>query len=205
MTITFPRDLPEPLNIRAPRFEPSYMQVRSPTRGGLVQVVNVGVDLWSARYETAPMREVEAESWKAWLHSLRRYALGYPNGYGGLNRAFGAGAFDGTANLSAIGTAKDTVTLTTLPVGFTLAPGDMLSFPVGTFQTLHRVIEGGAASNAGSLTLTVEPTVPLAATTSVTVTLVKPWCHGVLDPRSVSGPWQLGRVAAVSFDAMQVY
>ncbi len=218
MTITFPRDLPEPHNMRQVRFEPVYSQVRAPTRGGLVQVANVGADLWSARYETAPLRETEAETWKAWLHSLRggarlfrmwnplrRYALGYASGYGGLSRS-GGGSFDGTANLSAIGGSRDTVTINTLPASFVLAAGDLVSFPLGAgHQSLHRVIEGGTASVGGSLTVTVEPTVPLGATTSSTVDLVKPWCYGVLDPRTVSGPWQVGRVASVSFEAMQVY
>ena len=34
--------------MRSVRFEPSYSQVRAVTRGGLVQVANVGIDLWTA-------------------------------------------------------------------------------------------------------------------------------------------------------------
>lgn len=204
--------------MRQVRFEPVYNQVRAPTRGGLVQVANVGADLWSAKYETVPLREAEAEAWKAWLHSLRggarlfrmwnplrRYALAYPGGYADLDRA-GGGDFDGTANLSAIGTSRDTITINTLPASFVLTVGDLVSFPMGTSnRSLHRVIEGGTGSLGGSLTVTVEPSVPLGASTGVTVDLVKPWCLGVLDPRTVSGPWQVGRIAAVTFDAMQVY
>lgn len=218
MTITFPRDLPEPHRMRQVRFEPVYTQVRAPTRGGLVQVANVGADLWSARYETVPLREAEAEAWKAWLHSLRggarlfkmwhplrRYALAYPGGYAGLDRA-GGGAFDGTANLDAIGVARDTVTIDTLPQSFVLTVGDLISIPLGVgHRTLHRVVEGGTSGVGGSVTVTVEPTVPLGATTDSTVDLEKAWCYGVLDPRTVSGPWQVGRIAAVSFEALQVY
>lgn len=220
MTITFPRDMPEPLAVRSCSFNPLYMQVRAPTRGGLTQVANVAPDLWEMKYETPPLREADAGVWHAWLqslrggarlfkatHPLRRYALGYPAGYGALTRAGGGGAFDGTCILFAIGEALDTVTLSTLPASFVLGAGDMLSFPFasGLGQTLHRVVEGATANGSGALTVTVEPTLPLAAATGVTVSLLAPWCKAVLDPKSVTGPWQVGRRSAVSFSAVQVY
>lgn len=219
MTITFPRDIPEPVQIRGCTFQPLYAQVRAPTRGGLTQVANIAPDLWEIKYETPPLREAEAGIWHAWLQSLRggarlfkawnpvrRYAVTYPSGYGGMSRA-GGGSFDGTATLSAIGGTLDTVTLTALPASFVLAPGDMLSFPFSSAvgQSLHRVVENATANGSGAMTVTVEPTIPLAATTGVTVSLEKPWCKAVLDPRTVQGPWTLGRRSAVSFQAVQVY
>lgn len=219
MTITFPRDLPDPPRIRTCKFDVDYQQVRAPTRGGLVQVVNTGVDLWTARYETVPLREAAAESYRAWAHSMRggarffrmwnpirRYAISYPAGYGSLTRAGGGSFADGTATLSAIATLRDTITLTTLPASFAFKAGDLVSIPFGSAgRTLHRVMENATASGAGSATITIEPTIPLAVTTGVTADLLKPWCKGVIDPRTVQSQWSAGRMASVVFEATQVF
>lgn len=218
MTIAFPRDMPGRLAIRGCEFNLSYSQSRAPTRGGLVQVVNIAPDLWEMSFETPPMLMAEAMTWHAWRDSLRggarlfkgfhpllEFAQAYrTTGYAALTR-HGGGAFDGTSTLSSIGAARDTVTLTTLPTQFIFTIGDMVSVPFGADgRSLHRVMEGVTAS-AGSATLTVEPTVPLAAVTGVTATLHKPWCKAVIDAGSFSGPWQTGRLSPVRFRAMQVY
>lgn len=220
MTITFPRDFPSD-TVFAPgcTFEPSYQQVRAPTRGGGTQVANIGPDLWAMSYQTVPLSLEQGMIWHAWLQSLRggarlfkawhplcRYALAYRTaGYGGLTRA-GGGAFDGTATLSAIATERDVVTITGLPAGFVFSVGDMISVPfASTGRALLRVVEAATASGAGSATPGVEPFVPLAVATGVTVDLTRPWCNAVLDADSVQGPWQLGRRAAVRFSALQVY
>lgn len=215
-SLTWPREMPARMPFRAVTFEPTYQQTRAPTRGGLIQVANIGIDLWSARYETPPLHLSEALPWKAWLHSLRggarmfkawdpvrRYAKAYAAGYGGLVVTGGA-AFDGTATLAAIATPLDAVLLTGLPASFKLGTGDLISFPAGTSQTLHEVISGGSANGSGSMWVVVEPTVPLTAVTGVQVQLDKPWFTAVVDARSIQSPWQLGRRAPVSFSATQV-
>lgn len=218
MTITFPRNFPS-YRFRQARFWVDYQQVRAPTRGGLVQVANVGVDLWRARYETVPLREVEAEQWLAWLHSLRggaflfrmwnpirRYTIAHPNGFAALTRAGGGSFAAGTVTLTTIAAPRDAVTLSTLPAGFVFTVGDLVSIPFGAAgRSLHRVVLGAAANGSGVATVTVEPTVPLAVTTGATCDLVEPWCKGVLDPQSVQSGWSAGRVSSVSFDAVQVY
>ncbi len=219
MTITFPRDLPDPFRIRQADFDVDYQQVRAPTRGGLVQVANVGADLWRAKFVTVPLHEEEAEAWRAWLHSLRggaklfrmwspvrRYGINYPNGYGALTRAGGGSFSAGTATLSAIATARDTITLTTLPAGLVFRLGDLISIPFGTDgRTLHRAVEQATANGSGEAMITVEPTVPIAVTTGATVDLVKPWCKGVVEANSIKSTWTPGRMCAISFDAVQVY
>lgn len=221
MTITFPRDMLELPGDRTLiarcQFDPMYQQAVAPTRGGLVQVANLGADLWFMQYATAPLDYQQAMEWLAFLHSLRgglrtfkawhplrRYPLGYPTGFAGLTRA-GGGAFDGTCTLSTISGPRDQITLTTLPVSFAFNIGDMVSFPMGSTQCLVRVLEAATADGSGIATLLIEPTVPLAATTSVTATLTKPWCHAVVDAKSIRGPIGPGYVEAVSFSAMQTY
>lgn len=218
--ITFPRDLPE-INGKTPfskcSFNPSYDQLTNPARRGKIQVVNVGVDLWVMEYRTKPLTREQAELFKAWLHSLRggartfkawdarrRRPEAYRAGWDGINRA-GGGAFDGTANVDAIGMTRDTVTIDNLPSGFELRIGDMMSFPIGgTSQSLHRVMEGVSANVGGILTATIEPIVPLAAVADVTCTFEKPWCLAVLDPTSISTPDE-NEPGPVSFNAVQTF
>lgn len=217
MALMFPLDMPDPPEIRACTFMPRYAQATAPTRGGLVQVVNLGPDLWQIRYETPSLSEAQAAKWEAWLqalrggarlfkawHPLRRYALAYPGGYSGLKRA-GGDDFDGTCLLHDVGVALDTLTLKSLPEDFVLSPGDMLSFAVGEDgQALHRVVEGAIANEAGALTVTVEPTVRPDWDSDAVVSLEKPWCKAVLDASSVRIDWRLGRRAEISFSAVQV-
>lgn len=223
MSITFPRDLPELAGDRVLfsqcSFDPSYQQVVSPTRGGLVQVANFGVDLWTMEYATDAVDYQTGLEYMSWLHSLRgggrlfkawhplrRYPYAYPNGFGGMTRA-GGGTFDGTCTLSTIGAQRDTITLTTLPAGLTFRIGDMVSFPMsgGASRCLVRVMEAATASGGGSATLTVEPILPAAASTGVIATLVKPWCLAVVDAKSIKGPMRPGYFQSVSFSATQTY
>lgn len=220
MAIVYPRDMPE-LSGRClwnqVDFAPAYMQARAPLRGGVVQVINIGADLWTMSYVTSALTHQQAMDYMAWLHSLRggarlfkawhplrRYPYLYPNGFGGLNRA-GGGSFDGTCTLSAIGAARDTISLSTLPAGLQISVGDMVSFAIGASRGLVQVLDAAVANGAGAVTLTVEPFVPLAASVGAAATLVKPWCLAVLDPSSVSGPVQPGFVQSISFKATQTY
>jgi hypothetical protein len=215
MTLVFPRTLP------GQRFRPGStialerQLVMAPTRGGLVQVADVGASLWKVRYTTVPVAEAKGLAWEAWLasmrggartfravHPFRRTAIAYPNGYGAMTR-HGGGSFDGSCTLQAVAVALDTVTLSGLPSTFQLSDGDLLSFvPSGSRQALHRVVEGGTAS-AGVLTVAVEPTIRPGFTLSATVALASPWFKAVLDQSTVAIDWQVGRIATVSFDAWQ--
>lgn len=216
--LTWPRTMPVSMPFRAVSFDVMYQQTAGTTRGGLTQVANIGVDLWRAKFDTPPLSKSEALEWKAWLHSLRggarlfkawdpvrRYARAYPSGYAGMIRASGAG-FDGLATLSEIATTRDAITLSDLPAGFKLQSGDLLNFSMGgTLVALHEVIHSATASSFGTLTVNVEPTIPLAASAGVNVSLEKPYFVACLDAKSVSAPWQLGQRAAVSFSATQIF
>jgi len=222
MTISFPRDLPEfsgRLLFSQADFDPFYQQTMSPSRGGQVQVANLGPDLWSMSFATDPISYQTGLEYMAWIqslrggarlfkawHPLRRYPYAYPNGFAALTRA-GGGAFDGTCTLNAIATERDTITLTTLPASFQFNIGDMVSFPMlsGATRALVRVLEAATANGSGVATLAIEPTIPLAATTGVTATLVKPWCLAVIDAKSIKGPMRPGMFQSVSFSALQTY
>lgn len=224
MTITFPRDLPAGNIWRDTcRMTPLYAQVAAPTRGGLVQVANIGRDRWGFQFETVPLIEPQAHEVAAWVRSLRGgvrlfkarfplrdYLIAYPSGYGGMTRS-GGGAFDGTATLSAVGATLDTVSLSTLPAGLVFKAGDLLSIAYASgVQGLHEVMEPETAGGGGAVTLTVEPTVLPGFAIGATVRLAQPFCLAVLDSRSQAPVrWSTGRPGTrrgvVAFSAVQTF
>lgn len=194
-------------------FDPVYQQARSLTGGAQPNVAEVGPTYWAGSWQTEVLSREQFGIWTAWLQSLRgglrtfrgrpalwKWPRAYPRGFGGLTVS--ASPFDGTGNLSAIGSLRDTATINQVPNGFTLAPGDYLSIPVGSRQHLHRVIEGAVAvSNA--MTVTIEPTLRPNAITGVEVLFAAPYCEMTLsEPPSISR--QGTRGGTISFSGQQV-
>lgn len=221
ITSGFPRDLPLRddglLPFEAATFDPYYQNTMAPTRGGGIQVANIGTELWQINFKSHVMGHGEALEYHAWLHSLRggarlfkawhphlAYPVAYPGGFGGMNRGTG-GSFDGTCTISAIGAQRDTLTITTLPNAFSIRMGDMVSFVMGASRTLHRIMAPVTASGVGTAVVTVEPTIPLAAVSGVEGTFVKPWCLAVVDAKSLKGPWQPNQFGSVEFSATQTF
>lgn len=219
MAITFPRALPAQRFRGGSRLWLDRHSTRSPTRGGLVQVAELGAPLWRARYETVPVERALGMAWEAWLDSLRagaftfrathpfrRFASAYPNGYAGMTRHAG-GAFTGDAVLDGVGVARDTVTLSGLPSTFVLSAGDHLAFvPAGTKQAFHRIVEGATAVN-GVATVAVEPIIrpsgAESASPAVPVSLGSPWFKAVLEQSSISTTWDIAGHCQISFEAWQ--
>lgn len=216
MTITYPRDLIEPLRIRSCTFEPVYLQARGGARGGVAQVIELGPTVWTMRYETVTLAEADVSEWEAWLstlrgglrtfrawHPFRRYLREYPAGYGGLTR-YGGGAFDGTCTLASVASGRDAVVLSGLPVGLKIRAGDLVSWDhSATSQALHRCVEAVDASATGQATVSIEPLArPSPAGSSAT--LLRPWCTAVIDPGSEDVRWNAAqRTASVTFSAVQ--
>jgi hypothetical protein len=215
MALTFPRDLP------TLRFGPGsnlYLErqeTMAPTRGGRVQVAELGTPLWRATYKTVTLGEQAGMEWEAWfdsmragvrqfnmVHPSRRVARAYPGGYAGLTRVPSGSFATGVATLSAVATTLDTVTISTLPSTFVVSVGDLFSVTIGSVQMLHRVTEGGTASG-GVVDLTVEPTIRPGTTTPRSVLWLSPFCKGHIDQRTVQVDWSYGRKCQVSFEAWQ--
>lgn len=216
MALTFPRDLP------TLRFGPGsnlYLErqeTMAPTRGGLVQVAEIGTALWRAKYQTVTLGEQAGMQWEGWIasmragarqfrmvHPSRRVARAYPGGYTGMTRHDGSGFGAGTCSITAIATTLDTVTLSNLPSSFVVSVGDLFSFvPTGSLQALHRVTEGGTAVN-GVIEVSVEPTIRPGTPTPRTALLLAPWAKGHIDQRTVQVDWTYGRKCQVAFEAWQ--
>jgi hypothetical protein len=216
MALTFPRDL------ATLRFGPGsnlYLErqeTMAPTRGGLVQVAEIGTALWRAKYQTVTLGEQAGMEWEGWVasmragarqfrmvHPSRRVARAYPGGYTGMTRHDGTGFGAGICNITAIATTLDTVTLSNLPTSFVVSVGDLFSFPpTGSLQALHRVTEGGTAVN-GVIEVSVEPTIRPGTPTPRVALLLAPWAKGHIDQRTVQVDWTYMRKCQVAFEAWQ--
>lgn len=218
MAITFPRDLPA-VRFMPGRFVPEFRQVRATTHGGSPQSAEIAPTLWSMRYVTTPLAEADAEIMRAWWLSLngavrkfraydpmRRYPLAYQSGFAALTRQ-GGGAFNGTCTLSAVAGTLDSITLSTLPATFKIAPGDLVSIGYASGRrTLHKATEAATAV-AGVASFGVAPVLfqggPVG--TAGAVTLAQPYCFAVVDPNSWDDQTTAARTSVVSFQARQVY
>lgn len=224
ITSGFPRDMPERADgimpLSSAEFDIVYDITKAPTRGGRLQRAGVGSPLFAMNFVSIAMLYYDALDYQAWLNSLRggqllfkawhphlRYPTGYKaNGFTGLTRV-GGGAFDGTCSVTGFAVSLDQITLGTLPAGFTINRGDMVSMAWGSTQLLHRVIAGGAAGGGGGLVLTIEPTLPISfsLSPSVTANFLKPWCFGVVDPASIKCNFGDGLYGTLQFAADQTY
>lgn len=224
-TYSFPRDMPLRWDGFPPfetaTFQPLYAQAAAPTRGSMIQVVNLAPDLWTMQFQSHVLALDEAMQYQAWLQSLRGGArlfkawhplCEFPQAYqdGWEDLLVGASPFTGAGTLADIGVQRDTLDISELPVDFALTAGDMLSIPLGaTSRTLHRVMVDAVADGAGDVTVYVEPTIPLSLSVDSPadqeVLFEKPYCLAVVDAASIQGPWQSPMLARVSFNATQTF
>ncbi|WP_239325698.1 hypothetical protein [Epibacterium sp. Ofav1-8] len=81
--------------------------------------------------------------------------------------------------------------LQSLPDGYVLQPGDLLSFDYdpgnGGRRALHRVVSGGTSDSSGETPfMTVTPPIRSGAQPGASVDLIKPFCLAGIVPGSVS-------------------
>lgn len=215
MAITYPREMPDPHRLTQAEFQLDRMQVDHSTRGGVFDSADIGPALWRAEFATARLSKAQAGEWLSVLRSLRGsqkfiklwdplypFPTAYPDGWGTLQKA-GGGAFTGQAVLDAVGANNDTVTLSGLPDGFQLQPGDFLAFDYdGGRRALHEIMETAVANASGIGTWTVEPFVRPGWLAATPVDLEKPWCLMAVDSKSITAPARINR-KPVSFSAFQ--
>lgn len=212
---TYPLSFPAGALFATAQFNLNVTEAVNTTRSGAIQVMQLGDPLWSAEFETIPLTGEERALWQAWKVALRG-SIGtflcsdpekaYPRAYGAavlaLTRA-GGGAFDGVATLTTA--TAFMLSLSGLPSGYQASAGDMLAFPWNGSRALHMVMESAVASEAGLITVSVEPAVRLspAPTSGAAVDLVKPSCLMRIMPGSWEAPAAAER-RAIRFEAVQV-
>jgi hypothetical protein len=193
--ITYPRALPDLCVPVTGYTDLKRFQTTAFDGEGGIGSVDVAPAIVRSQYNiTARGREAIA-TWRSWFASLRggqrsfkgipirdgrklyRWPLTRPRGFDGLTVS--SSPWGGSGNLSAIGTGRDTITIDQMPNGLVLSPGDYLSFPIGSVNQLHMILEGGTVSG-NAVTVTVEPVVRQDATTAVAVLFEYPFCDSFI-------------------------
>ncbi len=190
-------------------FWPLNRQELSRSAGGRTQAKDFGTPLWRASFTTAPAPRADAADIEAALISLRgsvRSFLAhdvrrpYP-------RAHSDGAFTDAATIGQL-FAGDAflVTLSGMPHGFTLKPGDYFGFEhSGGRKALHMIDEGAVFDAAGVATVSVFPAIPPGAALNSAVTFKRPVCEMILEPGAGAPPSLRELVASsVTFSAIQI-
>lgn len=179
MTITYPRDMPVG-GIDEQYFEIERNDALSPSGRGRVYGVQQGFPLWYTEIGLSDDDADAADEWTTFVDTLdgagnlfygydvtRPYPKAYPSGLSGMTRPDGA-AFDGSAAAWSLNAARNVVSVTGMPAGFSLSLRDYVGFKWSTYsRALVRVTEAGIADGAGNLTFSVRPAVPGSDTVTI--------------------------------------
>lgn len=196
MAITFPIDLAtfwDSLGIHMYSFRLGEAMSVSETGGGEVLTARMGTRLWMGEAFVPPNRDHDQVL--ALIDLIRQ--SGAPFLIYDRRRKFTqadpGGAIQGAAVCrvaSVAGNARE-MTLTDLPSGYVLTPGDHLSISYGSTPIryfLARVVTGGTFVGApAQVTVEVVPGIPEAVAADDVVRLIQPICKAVYVPDSFSG------------------
>jgi hypothetical protein len=212
VTITFPRSLPAFANMKTALFRLMQYVAVTPLRNGKMPATELGQAYWKGFFETRPLNRWEFGEFAACWDSMRGgvktfkandpmrpYPNAYRAGFGGLTRA-GGGAFDGTADVTAL--TASTIALATLPAGFVVTAGDYVGLTEGSLIGLYRIIEAVTANGSGVATVTVEPKILSAFTAAAVANFEKPPAEFVIDHDSWDGMPSIS-AAPIKFEAWQ--
>ena len=215
MSLTFPRDLPS-LRIQRCNFELQRGDVTAPEQGGRTVSVQVAEPLWRMTLQTDIATEAEWGRWTAWADSLqgarhafygydihRKRPRFYPNGFAGLERPAGGGAFVGDAASWSVSSSREVLTLTGLPAAFRLTERDYIGFRWGTNRrALVRVLNESNTTAEGVGSWSIAPVLPRIIPADATATLLNPACLMNLIPGTLQ-PEREGKARAIRFEAIQ--
>ena len=213
--LTFPLTFPEDLRISTVSFNLVPTVEVTPLRSGAIMAADLGPSLWNADYRSAPLQMDKLGVARAFLDTLSStqpfYGYDYPRRWPYAYRRShwtGLGGFNGTGQMTVVQSNLVEVTITTLPIGFVLTPGDYFHFDYGTRRALHRIVVGGTANGSGVVNLEVRPEIRAGwdsgSPASKTVTFYQPSARMLVVPgsyqESIDMPPAIGRI---SFRAVQ--
>jgi hypothetical protein len=227
MTVpAFPRPFPSALSTGAKFIEANFILTRRQAVGVLESGRDVTIDRgrpqWKASWQTPKLAPGDLGIWRAWGDSLqssartflgfdpaREFPLAYmPQGPSAMVRAGTSTAFDGTFSLAGIGTFRNEIALSGLPVGLPLALGDYISAIQSGKYSLHRVSEAVTATAQGVIgSVYIEPELPNGYTVAGAILNIYRPCakFKLIAPLSIpvagSGGYRQG---AAQFEALSV-
>ena len=212
MALVYPLALPTRPGLKLCDFRISRRQAVARPGSGAVQSLELADPLWAVNAETAVLKPAERGVWRAFFDALRGgsktflmydtsrpYPLAYAEGFAGLVIAGTATPYVGAGLLTNV--SGTTLTISQLPTGFVISPGDYVGVPTATPRAVFRAsVNGAIASNLGVAVVDVEPVPPqdLAGP----VTFVRPSCVMRLVPGTESAPADAAGAPAV-FQAIQ--
>jgi len=207
MAITFPRAIPDELSSRliglSFKLQPT-IEV-TPTRAGKHIAADLGPAVWIGQYSSGLLNAARFGVVRAWVDTLLSTEEFY--GYDKLRelplRGLPVG-FTGACSVSTF-TLPFALTLTGLPVGFVLSPGDYVSFDYnsGTSRALHRIVAGGTASGGGSLLLEVRPAIRSGLVAPQAATVYRSAARMIILPDTYDEHVTAPSFGQVSFKAIQ--
>ncbi|OWV40383.1 hypothetical protein [Mameliella alba] len=196
MAITFPLGAPtfwDGLRIASLSFRLGEAMSVSETGGGEVLAARMGTRLWSGEARIPPAEDQDQTL--ALIDLIRQ--PGAPFMVYDRRREFAQadpdGAIQGAAvcRVASVASNAREMTLTDLPSGYVLTPGDHLSISYGSSPIryfLARVVTGGTFVGApAQVTVEVVPGIPEAVAADDVVRLIQPICKAVYVPDSFSG------------------
>jgi len=212
MAITYPINLLPGFPGWTTGFSLRWRQEQSTQASGRILVKDMGSPLWTLRAATKVLSPNNLDLWRAKITSLenglqtflaypmsRCYPILYPQGTWPTGAAF-TGL---TANLASINANRKAITLSALPAGFTLSPGDYISITVGTRKDLHQVMEAATAA-AGTTTLfEIRPSLWPDVTITKAVAVKQPACEMAVVPGSVSSDANSSGWGSLAFQAIE--
>lgn len=182
---------------------------------GLIRAKDLRPRLWTLDAQTYVLQPSALKHWRARLQSLddgiglfygydmsNYYPSLYPKGTWPTG-----GSFDGvSAKINSLPSSKS-LTLKSLPVGYVVSIGDMISFPYGSDGNvaLHEAQETATANGSGVTgAFEVRPTIVTGAAINNTVSVKAPSCKMMMVPGSLSMPPASAKTGAISFKGIQV-
>ena len=190
MALTFPLTLAtfaDTLLVADMTFALPEQLLQSRTAGGLQLTADMGERLWSGRINLGMMQRSEFGRPDVLISLLRQagrpfliYDRRRPNP---LADPTGSILGAATVTILALGGDPRELSLTGLPVGYTLSAGDYLAFLyAGSIRALHKVVNPTVVANGSGQTalFEVHPAIRPGASAGAVVTLKKPFCHAVM-------------------------
>lgn len=162
---------------------------QSTTAGGEQLTADMAERLWTGRVNLGPMTRLEVGRPEVLIQVLKQgHAFHMLDGRRKYPLLDPTGSVLGAASVTilALGGDPRELSLTGLPVGYTLSAGDYLSFAYTdlsiTRQALHRVVAATVVANGSGQTALFEvlPAIRSGAVAGAAVTLKKPYCKAVM-------------------------
>lgn len=188
--------------------------------GGRTHVREFAPARWMAQYRTAPLTEAQRRAFMVFFNQVAdgvNNFLGYDpsasvpvayaqNGGGLTFPAVGSWPYGVIGVGRAEVAAPNTLTLSAMPSGFTVAPGDLVSLEWFGAWGLHRLVTGGTFTGA-PFNVDVEPRIasptPFPAATQVAAYWYFPPASMILQPDSIQHSVEAGQMPTISFSAFQ--